>query len=161
MIEFVTWPRSRWSVFDELESLQADLSRMMSGGESAAAEAPSGRRVRSWRRGRPSYPLMNVWSSADGIVIDAELPGIDPKKVEILAMGDELTLRGMVGTAEDDENETYHRRERPAGEFARTLQLPFRADSSAVTANYKNGILRVSVPRPEEEKPKRIAVETA
>jgi HSP20 family protein len=104
---------------------------------------------------------LNVWSSADGLVIDAELPGVDPKDVDVSVLGDELTLRGKVNVQEPRTGEAYHRRERPAGEFARTLQLPFRAATGAVKANYKNGVLRLTVPRSEEEKPKKIAVQAA
>lgn len=154
MFDFVTWPRNPWSIFDEMESLQEDMNRMLGG----QAPAESGRTGREWRR-RPAYPLMNVWAAADGLVIDAELPGVDPKDVDISVMGDQLTLRGKVNTGEPAQGETLHRRERPAGEFVRTLQLPFRADSGAVKANYKHGILRLSVPRSEEEKPKKILIE--
>jgi HSP20 family protein len=105
--------------------------------------------------------LLNVWSYADGIVIDAELPGVDPKDVDVSVVGDELTLRGKVNVLEPREGETYHRRERPAGEFSRTLQLPFRADTGGVKANYKNGVLRLTVPRSEEERPKKVVVEAA
>jgi len=116
---------------------------------------------RPLRRSRPTYPLLNVWSSADGIVIDAELPGVDPKDVDVSVLGDELTLRGKVNVQESGRNETYHRRERPTGEFVRTLQLPFRANAGAVKASYRNGVLRLTVPRAEEEKPRKIAVEAA
>jgi len=149
MYEFTTWPRNPWSIFDELESLQADMNRMLG--------ARGARRGRAWRR-TPDYPLMNVWSSPDGIVIDAELPGVDPKDVEISVLGDALTLSGKVNTT-DKESQTYHRRERPSGEFKRSLQLPFRANSAGVKANYRNGILRLTVPRSEEEKPRKIAIE--
>jgi HSP20 family protein len=104
---------------------------------------------------------MNVWSSPDGIVIDAELPGVDPKDVDISVVGDELTLRGRVNAQDTGKGETWHRRERPSGEFSRRLQLPFRAEAGAVKATYKNGVLRLIVPRREEEKPKKIAVEAA
>jgi HSP20 family protein len=104
---------------------------------------------------------MNVWSSEDGIVIDAELPGVDPKDVDISVKGDELTLCGRAGGEGKAEGATYHRRERPAGEFVRTLQLPFKADATGVKANYRNGLLRVTVPRSEEEKPRKIVVEAA
>jgi HSP20 family protein len=104
---------------------------------------------------------MNVWSSADGIAIDAEMPGVDPKDVDISVVGNELTLRGTVNAQEPRKGETYHRRERPVGQFARTLQLPFRADAAAVKAAYKNGVLRLTVPRREEEKPRKIAIEAA
>ena len=162
MFELVTWPRNPWSVFDELESLQEDMDRMLAG-------QPADRQVRrghAWRRPfddthgrRPTYPLMNVWSSADGLIVDAELPGVDPKEVEISVIGDELTLTGKVNAGSVAEGETYHRRERPAGEFARTLQLPFRAAANAVKASYTNGVLHLTVPRSEDEKPRKIAIE--
>ena len=76
-------------------------------------------------------------------------------------LGDELTLRGKVNVREPGKGETCHRRERPAGEFVRTLQLPFRADAGGVKASYKNGLLRLTVPRSEEEKPRKIAVQAA
>jgi HSP20 family protein len=151
MYELVTWPRNPWSIFDELESMQNDLNRTFS---DRGYDSPL-------RRSRPTYPLLNVWSSANGIVIDAELPGVDPKDVDVSVLGDELTLRGKVNVQEPRKGETYHRRERPAGEFVRTLQLPFRANAGAVKANYRNGVLRLTVPRSEEEKPKKVAVEAA
>lgn len=151
MFELVTWPRNAWSIFDDLESMQEDVSRLLS----------NRRDDRPLRRSRPTYPLLNVWSSAEGLVIDAELPGVDAKDVDISVFGDELTLRGKVNVQEPGKDETYHRRERPSGEFVRTVQLPFRADASRVKASYKNGVLRLTVPRSEEAKPKRIAVEAA
>lgn len=153
MFDLTTWPGNPWSIFDELESLQDDMNRLFAG---QPAGGPA-RRGGAWRR-RPGYPLMNVWSSSDGLVIDAELPGVDPNDVDISVTGDQLTLRGKVN-AEGAEGETWHRRERPAGEFVRTLQLPFRADSDSVKANYRNGVLRLTVPRSEEEKPKKILIE--
>ena len=151
MFELVTWPRNPWSIFDDLESMQEDMNRMFS---DRGYERPL-------RRSRPTFPLLNVWSSADGVVIDAELPGVDPKDVDVSVLGDELTLRGKVGIQDPRMGETYHRRERPAGEFVRTLQLPFRADAGGVKANYKNGVLRLTVPRTEAEKPKKVAIEAA
>jgi HSP20 family protein len=131
--------------------MQEDMNRMFS---DRGYERPL-------KRSRPTYPLLNVWSSADGIVIDAELPGVDPKDVDVSVQGDELTLCGKVGVQESRKGETYRRQERPTGEFVRTLQLPFRADANGVKANYKNGVLRLTVPRTEAEKPKKIAVEAA
>jgi len=149
MFNLITWPRNPWSIFDDLESIQEDMNRAFS---ERGYERPL-------RRSRPTFPLLNVWSSEDGLVIDAELPGVDPKDVDISVLGDVLTLRGKVNVQEPARGEAYHRRERPTGEFARTLQLPFRANAGGVKANYKNGVLRLTVPRSEEEKPKKIAVE--
>lgn len=151
MFELTIGPRNPWTIFDELESIQADMNRILS-----APEAP-----RFGRRARAAYPPLNVWSSPDGLTIEAEMPGVDPQDVEISVVGDELSLRGKVNAQEPAEGETILRRERPAGEFQRTLQLPFRADTGAVKATHKNGILRISIPRSEEEKPRKIAIEPA
>lgn len=146
MFELSIGPRNPWTIFDELESIQSDMNRLLSG-----AEVP--------RRARAAYPPLNVWSTADGLVLDAEMPGVDPQDVEISVVGDELSLRGKVNGQEPAAGETVLRRERPAGEFQRTLQLPFRANAAAVKAMFKNGILRIAVPRSEEEKPRKIAIE--
>ncbi len=151
MFELTIGPRNPWTVFDELESIQADMNRILSG-----QDAP-----RFARRARAAYPPLNVWASADGLVIDAEMPGVDPQDVEISAIGDELSLRGKVNAQEPAEGETVLRRERPAGDFQRTLQLPFRANTGAVKATFKNGILRIVLPRSEEEKPRKIAIEAS
>ena len=150
MFELATWPRNPWSIFDELESLQEDMNRALSGRRGGVR--------RGWRGAR-TYPLMNVWSSEEGLIIDAELPGVKPEEVDISVVGDELTLQGKVSTEAAREGETVHRRERPAGEFVRTLQLPFRANAEGVKAAYRNGILRITVPKSEEEKPKKIKIE--
>ena len=151
MFELTIGPRNPWTVFDELESIQADMNRILSG-----QDAP-----RFARRARAAYPPLNVWASADGLVIDAEMPGVDPQDAEISVVGDELSLRGKVNAQEPAEGETVLRRERPAGEFQRTLQLPFRANAGAVKATFKNGILRIVLPRSEEEKPRKIAIEAS
>ena len=148
MFELSIGPRNPWTIFDELESIQSDMNRLLAG-----AEAP--------RRARAAYPPLNVWSTAEGLVLDAEMPGVDPRDVEISVVGDELSLHGKVNVQEPAAGETVLRRERPAGEFQRTLQLPFRANTGAVKATFKNGILRISIPRSEEEKPRKIAIEAS
>ena len=150
MLELLTWRRSPWSLFDEIESLHEDLSRMVS----------EWMKDSTWQMGG-GFPPLNVWSSPDGIVVDAELPGVDPNDLEVSVHEDALTIAGKVNGRELQEGEKYLRRERPVGEFSRTVQLPFRASSEGVKASYKNGVLRVVVPRAEEDKPRRITVESA
>jgi HSP20 family protein len=144
MLDMLNWAESPWSVWNELDSIQDDVSRLLGGGQR-----------RAWQR-RPAYPPLNVWYSDDGVVIDVEIPGADPEKIDIAVMQDELTLSGSVGV--DAEDRKYYRRERPTGEFRRTLRLPFSVNSEGVTANYKNGVLRILVPRSEETKPRKIAI---
>jgi HSP20 family protein len=149
MIGITRYGRDPWSIFDELESLQEDFNRAF--GDWGAPGRRSGR--------RRAFPPLNVWASEEGVVVDAELPGVEVNDVDIAVTGDELAIRGKVGVAEPREGETLHRRERAAGEFARTLTLPFRADGAGVKAAYKNGILRITVPRAEEDRPRKIAIE--
>lgn len=151
MLELLTvGPRSLWTIFDELESLQDDMNRLLSSQETPRPVHHEG----------VAYPPLNVWASSAGLVLDAELPGVDPQDVDISVVGDELVICGKVNTQALAEGETLLRRERSAGEFQRTLQLPFRADSSAVKATFKNGILRIQIPQSEEDKPRKIAIET-
>lgn len=148
MFDIARVGRSPWSIFDDLESLQEDFNRALYG---------AGTR-RSGRRYTMRYPLMNVWSSKEGFVVDVQLPGVEPGDVDISVKGDELTISGKVGVGEPPEGETYLRRERWGGEFARTLQLPCKADADNVKAAYRNGILRVEIPRSPEEKPRKIQI---
>jgi HSP20 family protein len=147
MFEVTTWPRNTGSVLNELEALQDDMNRVFTD--------------RWVRPGRATYPLMNIWGAGDTLVIDAEIPGVDPQDVDISVMDDELTIRGKAQPETPKEGEVPYRRERPDGEFTRTLKLPFRAEAGAVKATYKNGILRLTVPRSEAEKPRKITVEAA
>lgn len=149
MLGMTLYGRNPWSIFDELESLQHDFNRLFSEGPAAPG------------RTRGGFPPINVWSSDDGIVLDIELPGTEPGDVDIQVVGDELTIAGTTRTDDPGEGTTFHRRERQSGEFKRTLQLPFRAESGKVKAGYKSGILRVNVPRAEAEKPRKIAIEAA
>jgi HSP20 family protein len=150
MMGIARWHRDPWSVFDELEALERDLGKGLTGLEEQ----------RQARR-RDVYPPMNVWVSAEGLVADVELPGVDPKEVDISVAGDEMTISGKLADEAEPRDMVARRREREVFEFSRTLRLPFRANAAGVKAGCKNGILRVSVPRSEEDKPRRIAVEAA
>lgn len=106
----------------------------------------------------PGYPAVNVWTQADGAVVTAELPGVEPECIEIAVQDDTLTVRGTRECEEVDENVTYHRRERRSGSFARTIQLPFRVQGDEVEATFVKGVLHISLPRAKEDRPKRITV---
>lgn len=154
MWNVVTWPRGAWSIFDELESLHDVMGGTVGGGYDQEQGS------RGWRR-RMEYPVLNAWSSESGITLDAYIPGVDEKDLELSIHDDEITIKGKVNTAEQAQGEKCLRRERPSGEFTRTLQLPFKADVGAVKATLRNGVLRVTVPRSPDEKPRRVAIQTA
>ncbi|MBN2384457.1 Hsp20/alpha crystallin family protein [bacterium] len=104
------------------------------------------------------FPAVDVWSNDEQAYVTAEIPGVVPDKLEITVQDDQLTVRGSRCAAECAEGEVYHRRERGFGEFIRTIGLPFSVDSEKVSAEYRNGILKVRLPRAEHDKPKLISV---
>jgi len=106
------------------------------------------------------FPAMNVWVSDDNAVVTTEIPGIDPSALEISVIKDSLTLRGSRQTEELKEGESYHRRERWHGQFTKTLELPFDVESRKGEARFSKGVLYISLPRAEAEKPRKISVKS-
>jgi HSP20 family protein len=104
------------------------------------------------------FPPLNIWSSENDILIMAEMPGIEADKLDIAVMNDSVTISGSRQEEQPGEGEAYHRQERSHGRFSRSLKLPFRVDSSKVDARYEKGILKISLPRHEQDKPKRIQI---
>lgn len=109
-------------------------------------------------QGAPSFPAMNVWTNPDGAVITAELPGVNPDDIDISVVGETLTLTGSRTPQELKEGEKYHRRERGYGKFTRTFQLPFTVEANKVEAVFNKGVLHISLPRAEADKPKKITI---
>ena len=132
----------------ELRRLQDEMDRLM------GALAPAARGAVA---AAASFPVVNVYAGPDGIALVAELPGVEKDDLEVHAHRDTLTLRGTRRPAAE-QDEAYHRRERRSGPFTRSLQLPYRIDPERIAAQLENGVLRLSLPRPEEDKPRRIAV---
>src|SRR3954453_6801742 len=126
--------------FRELRRLQEEMERL-----TRSATAPQG------------FPAINVYAHQDGIVITAELPGVKEDDLDITVHRDTVTLRGE---RQDQISEPggYHRRERRSGPFGRTFSLPFQVDPERVEAKLLNGILILTLHRPEQDKPKRIRV---
>ncbi len=92
-------------------------------------------------------------------MIDAELPGIDKKDITVDVKGKRLTLGGERREDEEIKEENRYRRERRYGRFERTFSMPFEIASETVTAKYENGILRLEIPKPEEQQQKQITIQ--
>lgn len=146
------WPtrmRDPWTLepFEELRRLHRGMDRLFGG---------------LWPlREAPTFPAVNVWAGRDDVVATAELPGVDPAKLELTVLGDTLTIAGSRPAPELPEGGTFDRHERFAGDFSRRVQLPYRVDPGKVEAHYRDGILEVRLPRHEADKPKQIAVKTS
>lgn len=106
------------------------------------------------------FPAVNVWVSGDKAVVTTEIPGVNPDELEITAVKDTLTFRGMRKIEELREGDTYHRRERWSGQFTKTLQLPFAVEAGKVEARFARGVLYVTLPRAEADKPRKISIKS-
>ena len=89
------------------------------------------------------------------------IPGISPEDIEISVVGKSLTLRGTRRADDLKDEEAYHRRERWHGQFSKTIELPFNVEAGKVNASFKKGVLYITLPRAEEEKPKTIHIKSA
>ncbi|HIE57964.1 MAG TPA: Hsp20/alpha crystallin family protein [Anaerolineales bacterium] len=112
-------------------------------------------------RTAPEYPAVNIWADEESVLVTAELPGVKADDLDINVLGDNLTVAGLRPQDEAPEDARYHRRERGFGKFSRTIQLPFQVDIKNVKATFKNGVLNITLPRAEVDKPKKIAIKSA
>ncbi|MGQ9608669.1 MAG: Hsp20/alpha crystallin family protein [bacterium] len=111
-----------------------------------------------WTGYRQTYPPLDMKDETDKIIISAELPGVDKETIELTALRDTLTITGEKKLP-TSENVNYIRHERPHGKFRRQIDLPYPIDQEKVSANYKDGILTIILPKAEEAKPRQITVE--
>jgi HSP20 family protein len=141
----------RFEPFRDLQGLQERMNRMFD---------------ESYRRGgEEDYALGGTWAPAvdiyeqDGtLVLKAELPGVDPKEVQLNVENNVLTIRGERKLENEVKKENYHRVERAYGSFTRSFHLPNTVDTNNIKAEFKDGVLKVSLPKREEAKQKQISI---
>jgi HSP20 family protein len=103
-------------------------------------------------------PAINVYQEKDNVIVETLLPGIDPEKVDISIENDVLTVSGKTEEKKEVKREDYYRKEIREGSFSRSVILPMGVKGEAAEANYNKGVLRITLPKAEEAKPKKIAV---
>ena len=104
------------------------------------------------------YPTVDIYDNDENIVITAELPGIDKTDIVIDVKDGVLTLKGERSFDNEVKEEKYYCRERTFGKFQRAFRLPADVDPEKINADYKDGILKIDIPKPEEQNPKKITV---
>lgn len=138
------FPRTRlFETLREMQTLQQQFNRLFENN--------------SWRVSG-EFPPLNVWTNENSATVTAEVPGLSPEDIEISVVNDTLTLKGERRPEPLGEGESLHRQERGFGQFSRTLQLPFRVDADKVEAVFKRGILSITLPRTEQDRPRKISV---
>jgi HSP20 family protein len=103
-------------------------------------------------------PLMNLWADDNNVYAELDLPGVDPAKVEVLVTeGNQLTVQGE-RPAPEVQGAVWVRQERPVGRFTRQVTLPVLVDADKVEARYEHGVLKLTLPKSEAAKPRKITV---
>jgi HSP20 family protein len=105
-------------------------------------------------------PAFDVSETENELIVKGEVPGMDQKDIDINLSDGLLTIKGEKKHEKEDKNENYHCVERHYGKFSRTMRVPFEAEADKVDATYKNGVLKVTLPKSETAKPKKIEIKT-
>jgi HSP20 family protein len=103
-------------------------------------------------------PVVDIYDTKENTVIKADLPGLKKEDIAINIEGNVLSISGERRMEEEEKKDNYYRRERSYGMFKREFTLPASVDHEKITADFKDGVLKVEIPKPEEKKPKTIAV---
>ncbi len=106
-------------------------------------------------------PAVDVAETADKVVVKAEVPGMEPKDIDITLSGEILSIKGEKKSEREEKKENYRLVERSYGSFSRSLRLPAAVDVDQIEAKYDKGVLTVTCPKKEEVKPKAIEIKTA
>jgi HSP20 family protein len=139
-------PIRRWDPFRELEEVQEQLAQLM-------------QQTSDGNGGAPFIPLVDIEETEDAWIVEAELPGSKPEDVNVEVRGSELAIYGEI--KEREREGILRRRTRKTGEFDYHITLPGDADAENIEADLHDGILTVRIPKPEQERPRRIDVRSA
>jgi HSP20 family protein len=145
----------RWEPFRDLVGLQDRMNRLFDDAFRGAGRTGG---EDDWSLGGSWAPAVDIYEKEGNIVLKAELPGVDPKDVEVRVENNVLTLRGERRFDNEVKRENYHRIERAYGSFSRSFTLPNVVDTEKIKAEYKEGVLRMTLPQKEEAKPKQISI---
>jgi HSP20 family protein len=140
----------RWEPLRELGSLQGEMNRLFN----TVFDSPGGNggTMRRWA------PAMDLLETPEHFVLRADLPGMGEDDVDIELEDSTLTISGERKAEHDAGDEGYYRVERAFGSFSRALTLPKGVDPETVSASFDRGVLEVRIPKPEQRKPRRIAI---
>ena len=141
----------RWDPFRDINTLQDRMNRLF---EDAG---------RGWRHEEPAStttwsPAVDIYETEGEIVVKAELPGMDRKDITLNLENNVLTIRGERRFEKETKEDNYHRIERSYGGFSRSFSIPTSVDEEKIRADYKDGVLKVALPKKEQAKPKQIQI---
>lgn len=144
----------KYDPFRELRSMQDEMNRLFNVGFSKSNSQEDIVRG-AWS------PNVDIFESQDKIVLEAELAGMKPEEVEISIENNVITLKGERKFEKDEKSENYHRVERSYGSFTRSFTLPRTIISDEAVAGFENGVLKITLPKREEAKARKIEITSA
>ena len=142
----------RWNPMRDMFSLRNQMNHLFD--DAFGSVVRGDRRLSMWNR----FPTVDIYDNDKNIIIKAELPGIDKKDIVIDVKDGVLTLKGERSFDNEVREEKYYCGERTFGKFERVFRLPADIDAEKISADYKDGILKIDIPKPEEQQPKQITV---
>ena len=142
----------KWKPIREMYDIRHLMNHMFENAFTPILKEDEALSIWNWK------PAVDVYDNDNTIVITAELPGMDKKDIVVHVNGRFLTLNGERSFENEVKEDKYHRKERSYGKFQRVFTLPEEVDSDKITADYKDGILKIHIPKSEEGKPKQITV---
>ncbi len=142
----------KWNPMKDMFSLRNRINAMFDDFFYPTTRSESDWGLSSWE------PRVDIYDDKDNIVIKAEMPGVDKKDIKVDVKDRVLTLSGERSADKEVKEDSYYRRERTFGRFERSFTLPGEVDPEKIAAEYKDGVLKIVVPKPEEQKPKQITI---
>jgi HSP20 family protein len=142
----------RWEPFRELAALQNEMGRWMNQLAGGIGAEPGDGQSSTW------LPAVDVWETAVELVLSFDLPGIPEDKIAVELDDNILTVTGERERTQEHSSDRFYRFERRYGQFSRSVTLPSGVNEDDIKAEYKDGVLEIRVPKPEEQKPKRIPI---
>jgi HSP20 family protein len=142
----------RWDPFREMMTVRNQMDRLLNDWWGESGDAGDG------GTGFPLRLPLDVSESDDAFIVCASMPGIKPEELDISVQNNMLTIRGEMKQEEERQGERWHLQERRYGQFQRSIALPNNVDPNQVGAQYENGVLKLTLPKTEEAKPRKISV---
>jgi HSP20 family protein len=141
----------RWEPARELQSIQQEMNRLFGTFVDPQSGVDGG--------GRRWVPATDLVEEGDHYVLRADVPGVSEDDVKVELEDNVLTISGERKSEHEQRKNGYYRIERASGRFARSLTLPEGVDAASIKARFENGVLEVSIPKPAERKPHRVAID--
>ena len=142
----------KWDPFRNVAALQDRINRIFDESFSRTADLDDDISMSAWK------PLVDIYETDEAIILKAELPGIKKEDVSVEVKDNVLTLKGVRTEEKEIKEKNYYRKERAFGTFSRAFNLQHRIQPDKIKARFKDGVLKIEIPKPEEEKPKQITV---